>query len=43
MRRGVPRDDEGLFRSRLHKLVTACRDHQMIGQWNDGGRLRDDD
>lgn len=32
-----------LFRSRLHKLVTACRDHQMIGQWNDGGRLRDDD
>lgn len=28
-----------LFRSRMTKFANACRDHQMIGSWNDGGRL----
>jgi hypothetical protein len=28
-----------LFRRRLTKFANACQAHQMIGQWNDGGRL----
>lgn len=28
-----------LFRARMTKFANACRDHKMIGQWNDGGRL----
>ncbi|CAH1855850.1 YdeI/OmpD-associated family protein [Convivina intestini] len=28
-----------LFRKRMTKFANACRDHKMIGQWNDGGRL----
>lgn len=28
-----------LFRKRMTKFTNACRDHKMIGQWNDGGRL----
>lgn len=28
-----------LFRSRMTKFANACRDHKMIGQWNDNGRL----
>lgn len=32
-----------LFHARLRKFADACQNHQLIGQWNDGGRLRDDD
>ncbi|NVY95912.1 YdeI/OmpD-associated family protein [Lactobacillus sp. DCY120] len=30
-----------LFRKRMTKFANACRDHKMIGQWSDGGRLND--
>lgn len=32
-----------LFHARLRKFADACRDHRLIGHWNDGGRLHDDD
>lgn len=30
-----------LFRSRMTKFANACRDHKMIGHWNDNSRLSD--
>ncbi|MDM8214466.1 YdeI/OmpD-associated family protein [Enterococcus hirae] len=35
----IKKNQPKLFRSRLTKFVNACRDHKMIGLWNDGGRL----
>lgn len=29
-----------LFRSRMTKFANACRDHKMIGHWDDNGRLK---
>lgn len=35
----IKSNDPKLFRSRMTKFANACRDHKMIGHWNDGGRL----
>ncbi|MFT8400467.1 MAG: YdeI/OmpD-associated family protein [Lentilactobacillus diolivorans] len=35
----IKKNQPKLFRSRMTKFANACRDHKMIGQWNDGGRL----